>query len=106
MITSKTKYLIFFLATFGSLLFTSFFSPFPDRPQTGFWAMEGTLVTHHFEDKTDSLSGPEIFELQDENGLPVWFGRHIFKDVCISGKCPATSIPSLLHFGHFLRTFF
>jgi hypothetical protein len=87
MITSKTKYFIFFLATFGSLLFTSFFPPFPDRPQTGFWAMEGTLVTHYFEDKTDSLSGPELFELQDENGLPIWFGRHIFKDVCISGEC-------------------
>jgi len=56
-------------------------------PETGFWAMEGTLVTHHFEEKTDSLSGPELFELQDENGLPIWFGRHIFKDVCISGEC-------------------
>jgi hypothetical protein len=52
-----------------------------------FWTMEGTLVTHHFKDQTDSLSGPELFELQDENGLPIWFGRHIFKDVCISGKC-------------------
>ena len=75
-------------------------------PTNGFWAMEGTLVTHYFEDKTDSLSGPELFELQDENGLPIWFGRHIFKDVCISGKCIATSIPFLQHFGHFLRTFF
>jgi hypothetical protein len=56
-------------------------------PTKGFWAMEGTLETHYFEDKTDSLSGPELFELQDENGLPIWFGRHIFKDVCISGEC-------------------
>jgi hypothetical protein len=87
MITFKTKYLLFFLAISGSLLFTSFFPPFPDRPETGFWAMEGTLVTHYFEEKTDSLSGPELFELQDENGLPIWFGRHIFKDVCISGEC-------------------
>jgi hypothetical protein len=87
MITSKTKYFILFLGTIGILLFTSFSNTFPDRPQTGFWAMEGTLVTHNFEDKSDSLSGPELFELQDDNGLPIWFGRHIFKDVCISGEC-------------------
>jgi hypothetical protein len=55
-------------------------------PTKDFRAMEGTLVTHHFEDQTDSLSGPELFELQDEDGLPIWFGRHIFKDVCISVK--------------------
>lgn len=49
--------------------------------------MKGTLITHDFEDKTDSLSGPEIYELKDSTGLTIWFGRHIFKDVCISGKC-------------------
>lgn len=49
--------------------------------------MEGTLITHYFEEKTDSLSGPEIYELQDVNGLPVCFSRHIYKDVCISGVC-------------------
>jgi hypothetical protein len=87
MITSKTKYLLFLLAISGSLLFASFSDTFPERPKTGFWAMEGTLVTHYFEDKTDSLSGPELFQLQDEKGLPIWFGRHIFKDVCISGEC-------------------
>jgi hypothetical protein len=83
----KTKYLLQIIAAFTILLFTSFSDTFPERPQTGFWAMEGTLVTHHFEDQTDSLSGPELFELQDESGLPIWFGRHIFKDVCISGEC-------------------
>lgn len=82
----KIKYFIIFLV-FGFALFAGFSDTFPDRPQTGFWAMEGTLVTHHFKEKTDSLSGPELFELQDENGLPLWFGRHIFKDVCISGEC-------------------
>ncbi|WP_372947280.1 hypothetical protein [Mariniphaga sp.] len=81
------KYLLAILVGCGILLFTSFSNTFPDRPETGFWAMEGTLVTHYFEDKTDSLSGPELFELQDKNGLPIWFGRHIFKDVCISGEC-------------------
>lgn len=64
------------------------FSKVPrEKPKTGFWAMEGNLITHIFEEKTDSLSGPELFELQNENGIPVWFGRHIFKDVCISGEC-------------------
>jgi len=77
------KYLLATLVGCGILLSGTI----PDRPQTGFWAMEGTLKTHIFEDKTDSLSGPELFELQDENGLPVWFGRHTFKDVCISGEC-------------------
>jgi hypothetical protein len=71
----------------GFVLFAGFSVTYPERPQPGFWAMEGTLVTHHFIDQTDSLSGPELFELQDKNGLPIWFGRHIFKDVCISGKC-------------------
>lgn len=58
-----------------------------ERQKTGFWAMKGTLITHIFEDKADSLSGPEIFELQDSTGLTIWFGRHIYSDVCISGKC-------------------
>ncbi len=75
------------LTVFGILVFTGFSGPFPEHPQTGFWAMEGTLITHQFKEKSDSLSGPELFELQDENGLPIWFGRHIFKDVCISGEC-------------------
>jgi len=49
--------------------------------------MQGKLVTHFLIDKTDSLSGPEVYELQDESGLPIWFGRHILKDVCISRQC-------------------
>ncbi len=87
MIIYKAKYFLPFLMAFGILIFTGFSGTFPERPETGFRAMEGTLVTHHFIDQTDSLSGPELFELQDENGLPIWFGRYIFKDVCISGEC-------------------
>jgi hypothetical protein len=68
------------------LLLTSF-NNMDNLPKTGFWSMKGTLITHDFEDKTDSLSGPEIYELQDSTGLTIWFGRVIFKDVCISGKC-------------------
>jgi len=64
-----------------------FLTSFSANYSIDFWTMEGTLVTHHFIDQTDSLSGPELLELQDENGLPIWFGRHIFKDVCISGEC-------------------
>jgi hypothetical protein len=69
------------------LLLTAFSDIHEDIPKTGFWAMKGKLITHDFEDKTDSLSGPEIYELQDSTGLTIWFGRHLFKDVCISGKC-------------------
>ena len=87
MIIYKAKYFLPFLVALGILMVTGFSRTFQERPITGFWDMEGTLVTHFFEDETDSLSGPELFELQDKNGLPIWFGRHIFKDVCISGKC-------------------
>jgi hypothetical protein len=68
-------------------LSAGFSGTFTERPKNGFWAMEGTLITHHFEEKLDSLSGPELFELQDKEGIPVWFDRRIFKDVCISGEC-------------------
>ena len=83
----KKKYLFLIFLGLGIFLFSRFSNAFPERPKTGYWGMEGTLVTHHFEEKKDSLSGPELFELQDENGLSIWFGRHIFKDVCISGEC-------------------
>ncbi len=57
------------------------------KPDKGFWDMEGNLLTHPFPDKIDSLSGQEIYELQDERGITVWFGREIFKDVCMTGEC-------------------
>jgi hypothetical protein len=69
------------------LLITSFSGITPVQYGKDFWAMEGNLLIHYFEDNTDSLSGPEIYELQDSLGLPIWFGRHLFKDVCISGEC-------------------
>ncbi len=81
------KYVFLLLPVSGILILAGFVQSQPERPITGFWAMKGTLITHHFKDSADSLSGPEIFELQDENGLPVWFGRHIFKDVCMTGEC-------------------
>lgn len=81
------KYHINLLLILGIFLVLGFSDKYPDKPKTGYWTQSGKLHTHFFEEKTDSLSGPEIFELQDENGLPIWFGRHIFKDVCISGEC-------------------
>jgi hypothetical protein len=69
------------------LLLAGFTEVLPDFPQARFLDMDGTLATHHFENEGDSLSSPEIIELQDENGLPVWFGRHFFKDVCMTGEC-------------------
>jgi len=81
----KYPFLVIFAGTI--LLITGFHGRKPERPSNGYWAMEGTLLIHHFEDHSDSLSGPEIYELQDSSGLPIWFGRHIFRDVCISGEC-------------------
>jgi hypothetical protein len=69
------------------LLFANLTDKDPQQLPSAYRSMEGTLYTHFFEDKTDSLSGPELYELRDKNGLPIWFGRHIFKDVCISGEC-------------------
>ena len=69
------------------LLFTGSTKAPHNQPNTGYWALKGTIKTHIVKDKTDSLSGPEIFELQDNDGLPIWFGRQIYKDVCMSGVC-------------------
>ena len=57
-----------------------------------YWSMEGVLIEHVFNDSLDLLSDQIIFELQDKNGLPAWFGRYIFKDVCILGQCRMVSI--------------
>jgi hypothetical protein len=74
-----------------SILFILLFAGFTDisikQLQPDFWNLEGTLTTHVFEDKSDSLSGSKIFELQDENGIPIWFARQFYKDVCMTGQC-------------------
>ncbi len=57
-----------------------------------YWSMKGGLIEHHFTDSLDLHSDQMIFELQDDDGLPLWFGRYIFKDVCISGLCRMVSI--------------
>lgn len=47
---------------------------------------------HPFPDKIDSLSGQEIFELQNAEGLTIWFSRYIHKDVCMDGVCKMISL--------------
>lgn len=86
----------FIIRMFPSTFFFFFIclwnEPIHEIPKTGFWAMEGNLRTHSFKDSIDSLSGPEIFELRDSQNLTLWFGRYIFKDVCVSGECKMLKI--------------
>ncbi len=49
--------------------------------------LKGKLVVHPIENSIDSLSDPEFLELVDENGLPIWFARYFFKDICVTGIC-------------------
>lgn len=49
--------------------------------------MEGVTVTHLLENSKDSLSDNKVIELQDQNGLTIWFGRYFFKDICTTGVC-------------------
>lgn len=68
------------------LVFTSFVSV-AANVNTDFLQMRGTLVSHPFDDKTDSLSVKKIIELRSDNGLSIWFGRDIKKVVCLTGVC-------------------
>lgn len=56
-------------------------------PEKDFFKMEGVTVTHLLENSKDSLSDNKLIELQDQNGLTVWFGRYFFKDICTTGIC-------------------
>ncbi len=49
--------------------------------------MEGVTVTHLLENSKDSLSDNKVIELQDQNGITIWFGRYFFKDICTTGIC-------------------
>ncbi len=87
MVFRTKKYYIDGFTVLIVLLLAGFTDTYSKQPKRGFWDMEGTLVTHLFEDQSDSLSGPELLELQNENGVPIWFGRHFYKDVCMTGEC-------------------
>jgi hypothetical protein len=80
------QYLVF-ISILVALLTSVFPMSFQERPDKGLWAMKGKLLIHPFPDKLDSLSGQEIFELQDDKGLTIWFCRYIFKDVCMDKQC-------------------
>ena len=69
------------------LVVIGFTSTEQERPTTGYWAMKGTLIVHPLPDSLESLSDQKIYELQDKNGLTIWFCRYFFKDVCMTGKC-------------------
>lgn len=49
--------------------------------------MEGVQIKHSIHNSNDNLSSSEIIELQDEDGLSLWFARFFYKDICISGIC-------------------
>lgn len=69
------------------LVVSSFNVPLLERPTDGFWGMKGKIVNHPFADNIDSLSGQNIFELQNQKGLTIWFCREIHKQVCMTGVC-------------------
>lgn len=62
----------------------SFKTAFPSKD---FLNMEGIAVTHELIVSSDSLSDNKIIELQDNNGLTIWYGRYFYKDICITGIC-------------------
>lgn len=77
---------MFFILMAGIVLFCVPCST-AQNPATGYWAMKGNLYQHPFIDYTDSLSAQQIFELRNENGLPLWFCRDISKNVCLTSEC-------------------
>lgn len=87
---TKIKFilLIFFTSIFsGGYNYSSdnhFETAFPSRD---FLNMEGITVSHIITNSSDSLSDNKIVELQDKNGLTIWYGRYFFKDICITGIC-------------------
>jgi hypothetical protein len=69
----------------GGLFCLSYFNF--ERTEDNFLDWEGERILHAFYDTTDVSSDQQIIELQDDNGMTLWFGRHFYKDVCVSGKC-------------------
>lgn len=88
MTKTKLAILIFFSSLFlGGYNYSpgdSFKTAFPSED---FLNMKGIAVSHVIKNSSDSLSDNKIVELQDENGLTIWFGRYFYKDICITGIC-------------------
>ncbi|MEA4821048.1 MAG: hypothetical protein VB122_02255, partial [Erysipelotrichales bacterium] len=52
-----------------------------------YFKMKGGLHKYPLKHSTDSLSNREILELQDKDGLTIWFARFFYKDICITDIC-------------------
>jgi len=48
---------------------------------------EGNNIIHKISDEKDPLSSDEIIEQRDEDGVPVWFYRDFYKQVCTDSTC-------------------
>jgi hypothetical protein len=81
------KYIYSVLFSIAAFIVIGFNISLPERPNDGYWGMKGKLVTHQAVDKIDSLSSQEIYELQNDKGLTIWFCRDIHKQVCMTGQC-------------------
>lgn len=57
-----------------------------------FLQMKGNLIRHPFNDKQDDLSTQEILELNNEDGVPIWFGRKVRKVVCLTSECKLANL--------------
>lgn len=82
-----TILLIFSFILLGGYNFPNGISFKTAFPSKDFLNMKGIAVTHELNISTDSLSDKKIIELQDNNGLTIWFGRYFYKDICITGIC-------------------
>jgi hypothetical protein len=49
--------------------------------------LKGTQHKYSISDKSDTLSSSEITEVRDPDGLPLWFSREFYQEVCLSGLC-------------------
>ena len=81
------RYVILISGLLVFMLQFAFLNSYSQNRTTDFEKMKGTRFTHQIDDKTDSLSSREIIELRDNEGIPVWFSRDIFKNVCLTGEC-------------------
>ncbi len=61
--------------------------PTPGQPSGGFRDMKGVLLVHPSGKGAGSLPGDKMFELQDRNGMTIWFGCYVHEDVCTDGVC-------------------
>ncbi len=54
---------------------------------SGIRSLNGTIFKYPISDRTDTLSSNEIIELRGADGLPLWFSREFYQEVCLTGLC-------------------